>query len=89
MGKEGCFWCLKGIEKGVTNVRNVEDGYMIKFQGMQFKSKTSGMLEQASLRGLQDHCQGQTWKLEPCRCGTEGNGQWAWCGWIDGWTKWP
>lgn len=31
MGKEGCFWCLKGIEKGVTNVRNVEDGYMIKF----------------------------------------------------------
>ena len=20
------------------------------------------------------------------RCGTEGHGQWAWWGWVDGWT---
>ena len=23
---------------------------------------------------------------EPCGCGTEGCGQWAWWGWADGWT---
>ncbi len=25
---------------------------------------------------------------EPCGCGTEGRGQWAWWGWADGWTGW-
>ena len=24
---------------------------------------------------------------EPCGCGTEGRGQWAWWGWADGWTR--
>jgi len=23
---------------------------------------------------------------EPCRCGTEGRGEWAWWGWVDCWT---
>ncbi len=22
------------------------------------------------------------------RCGTEGRGQWAWWGWVGGWTRW-
>lgn len=24
---------------------------------------------------------------ELCGCGTEERGQWAWCGWADGWTR--
>ena len=24
---------------------------------------------------------------EPCGCGTEGHGQWAWWGWAGSWTR--
>lgn len=24
---------------------------------------------------------------EPCECGTEVNDQWAWGGWVGGWTR--
>lgn len=25
---------------------------------------------------------------EPCGCGTEGRGHWAWWGWAGHWTRW-